>query len=196
MTGFAFLVPCLAIAVGTQAGERLISRGVSARRAILGGLLLGGVGVGILALGVSDSRSYLPLVPGLIVYGLGQGTAWTAMWVIGASEVSPQEQGVGSSMISSTMQVGLAIGLAVFVGVADSGNGALTGERLRLAMASGTRSAVWVAAAGALAGFFVALAFVPRRPAPSAQAVPEPESEPKPGPGAEDGSHHSEWVVC
>lgn len=172
LTGLAFLVPSLAIAVGTQLSERLISRGVSARLTILVGLLVGAAGIGILALGVSDSHAYAPLLPGLIVYGVGQGTAWTAMWVIGASDVVPQEQGIGSSMISSAMQVGLAIGLAVLVGISNSKIGGLTGEPLRVAMADGTRVAIWFAAAGAVVGFVVALIFVPRRQAASGDVEP------------------------
>jgi MFS family permease len=170
-TGFAFLVPCLAIAAGTQLGERLLARGWSPRLTIVAGLLVGAVGMGLLAAGVSDSRSYLPLLPGLIVYGLGQGVAWTAMWVIGAADVAPQEQGVGSGMISCTMQVGLAIGLAVFVGISNAGTGGRAGEAYRTALAHGTRNAVWWATAGAALCLVIAAVYTPR-PARANTAAP------------------------
>lgn len=160
-TGLAFLVPSVAIAAGTQIGERLATR-TNVRTTLLTGLIVGSAGTALLGLQLSADASYLGVTSGIIVSGLGQGTAWTGMWIAAASGVRPREQGVASGMASTTMQVGAAVGLAVLVAIANSGLDGLTGETLRGELADGLRSATYVAAAGILAAAVVALRLRPR----------------------------------
>lgn len=108
------------------------------------GFLTGGAGTILIAMAVQASGGYSALVPGLIVMGVGQGTAWTGMWIATASGVSPAEQGVASGMASTTQQVGYALGLAIFVAIANAGVHGLTGDALRVAMAGGIQTAAYV----------------------------------------------------
>ncbi|TIU09124.1 MAG: MFS transporter, partial [Mesorhizobium sp.] len=98
--GLAFLVPSVAIAVGTQFGERLATR-FSTRATLVGGMVIGATGTALMVSGASADSSYLSLVPGLIISGVGQGIVWTAMWIAAASGVSHDEQGVASGMAST-----------------------------------------------------------------------------------------------
>ncbi|KAA2265735.1 MFS transporter [Solihabitans fulvus] len=157
-TGLGFLVPSLVIAVGTQVGERMVGR-LDVRATLLTGLVLGAVGTAGLALGMSTDGSYLALLPGIVVFCLGQGVTWTGMWIAAASGVDHREQGVASGMASTTQQVGGAIGLAVLVALANSRLHGLTGEALRRELTGGVRTAVLVAAAGMVLGALVALTF-------------------------------------
>lgn len=172
-TGLAFLVPALAIAAGTQIGERLASR-YSARLTLLVGFLIGVVGTIALAAAISADGGYGSLIPGLIVgMGIGQGIAWTGMWIAAASGVAPAEQGVAGGMASTTQQTGYAVGLAVLVAIANAGVHGPAGRELRTAVADGLQTAVYVTAAGILLGALVALV-LPRKPtgtAPSASTV-------------------------
>ncbi|WP_020665980.1 MFS transporter [Amycolatopsis nigrescens] len=152
-TGLAFLVPSVAIALGTQLGERMTTR-LGARNTLLTGFGLGVLGTVALALGFAGGSGYLVTVPGLVVSGVGQGIAWTAMWIATATGVADREQGVASGMASTTLNLGNAIGLAVLIAIANSGT-SITG---------GSFTAVLLAAASMLAGALVSLA-LPRRPA-------------------------------
>jgi MFS family permease len=156
MTGVAFLTQAVAIAAGTQLGERMTSR-AGTRPSLITGFVVGGVGTAVLAVGVIADGSYWGLVPGLVVMGVGQGIAWTAMWIAAASGVAADEQGIASGMASTTQQTGYAVGLAIFVAIANAGTRGLTGDALRLAESDGIRLAFYLTGAAALIGAVVAM---------------------------------------
>ncbi|MES0030993.1 MFS transporter [Mesorhizobium sp. M0040] len=155
-TGLAFLVPSVAIATGTQAGERLATR-FSTRSTLVGGMIVGAVGTALMVSGATAESSYLALVPGLIVSGVGQGIVWTAMWIAAASGVAHDQQGVASGMASTTLNVGNAIGMAVLIAIANSQIGELSGNALKIAVADGIQVAFWLAAAGIVVSLLAAM---------------------------------------
>ncbi|GIO16697.1 MFS transporter [Cohnella xylanilytica] len=160
-TGLAFIVPSLAIAAGTQLGERLASR-VHTRATLLLGFGIGIVGTAIIPLGAYVGSSYLSIVPGIVVSGVGQGIVWTAMWIAASAGISQQEQGIASGMASTALNIGNAIGLALLIAAANSGVRGLSGEKLVEAIASGGRTAFYLAAAGLVLGMLATLA-LPRK---------------------------------
>jgi len=163
-TGLAFLVPSFAIVAGTQAGERLATR-VSTRATLVIGMVLGAVGTALLVSGTGVATSYLAIVPGLILSGIGQGVVWTGMWIAAASGVHHDEQGVASGMASTTLSVGNAIGLAILIAMANSRAAAVGGVVRPDAVAEGIRLAFWLASGGILVSLLVAVA-LPRRGRP------------------------------
>ncbi len=165
-TGLAFLVPSLAIAAGTQIGERLATR-ASVRATLLSGMIVGALGTAAMVAGAGLDSGYAIIVPGLIVSGIGRGMTWTAMWIAAASGVAHDEQGVASGMASTTLNIGNAIGLAILVGLANSDAQGLSGEAPRTSTAGGVRLAFWLAAAGILFGFLVALTLPKARTGPT-----------------------------
>ncbi|MFD0683841.1 MFS transporter [Actinomadura fibrosa] len=166
-TGFAFLVPSLAIAAGTQLGERMTMR-FGLRPTLLTGFAVGAAGTAAMALGFDAHAGYGTLVPGLVVSGVGQGIAWTAMWIAAAAGTAAQEQGVANGIASTALNLGNAIGLAVFTALAGIGTGGKTGEALRSATAHGESVVVLLTAAGMIAGLLIALT-LPRAAAPAAE---------------------------
>ncbi|RUU10017.1 MFS transporter, partial [Mesorhizobium sp. M7A.T.Ca.TU.009.01.3.2] len=156
-TGLAFLVPSIAIAAGTQFGERLATR-FSTRSTLVGGMIVGAAGTALMVLGASADSSYAAIVPGLIVSGVGQGIVWTAMWIAAASGVAHDEQGVASGMACTTLNIGNAIGMATLIAIANSHVGGLTGEALKTAIADGIQVAFWLAAAGIFVSLLAAFA--------------------------------------
>ena len=160
-TGLAFIVPSLAIATGTQLGERLASR-IHTRATLLLGFGIGIVGTAIIPLGAYVGSSYLSIVPGIVVSGVGQGIVWTAMWIAASAGISQQEQGIASGMASTALNIGNAIGLALLIAAANSGVRGLSGEKLIEAIASGGRTAFYLAAAGLVLGMLATLA-LPRK---------------------------------
>jgi MFS family permease len=144
-TGLGFLVPALAILAGTQLGERITAR-FGAGATLAGGFTVGIAGTAALVLGFG-AGTYLALVPGLVVAGVGQGVVWTSMFIVVSTGVAPVEQGVANGLATTTLNLGEAIGLAALVVVAD---------------AAGIRAAVAVSAAGMTAGIVLART-APRR---------------------------------
>jgi len=174
-TGLAFLVPSIAIASGTQLGERLATK-LGTRTTLLVGFAIGVVGTAVLAYGFSFDRGYAALVPGLIISGVGQGITWTAMWIAAAAGVAASQQGVASGMASTTLNIGNAIGLAVLIAIANAGTGGKQGDTLRATLADGGFTAVLIAAAGMVVGLLITLA-LPRRTVAAAE-VPAAVGEP------------------
>ncbi|MGV9386129.1 MFS transporter [Nonomuraea sp. NPDC003707] len=156
-TGLAFLIPSLAIAAGTQLGERLATR-IGTRATLLIGFAIGVVGTAVLALGFDAEAGYGLLVPGLIVSGLGQGIVWTAMWIAAATGTATHEQGVANGIASTALNIGNAIGLAVFTVIADIGTEGKTGQALRAATANGEFLVVLLTAAAMIIGLLITLA--------------------------------------
>ncbi|MGW0531815.1 MFS transporter [Streptomyces sp. NPDC003032] len=156
-TGLAFLVPSVAIAAGTQLGERMTTR-LGIRTTLTGGFAVGVVGTAILAFGFDSDATYAALLPGLVISGIGQGVVWTAMWIAAASGVAPQEQGIANGMASTALNIGNAIGLGVLIAIADAGTEGKAGAVLRAAVADGEFLVVLLAAAGMLLGLLAVLA--------------------------------------
>ncbi|MGN6535450.1 MAG: MFS transporter [Mesorhizobium sp.] len=156
-TGFAFLVPSVAIVIGTQLGERLVRR-LSMRATLVSGMVVGAAGTALMVPGAEIGNGYLAIVPGLIVSGIGQGIVWTGMWIAAATGVRHDEQGVASGMASTTLSVGNSIGLAVLIALANRHLGGLEGEALAGAMSEGIQLAFWLAAAGILVSLLAAFA--------------------------------------
>ncbi|NUU25763.1 MAG: MFS transporter [Streptomycetaceae bacterium] len=185
-TGFAFLVPALAIAAGTQIGERLVTR-VSMRAALLTGFVPAAAGTAVLAASITADGPYARIIPGLVVMGVGQGIVWTAMWIAASSGVDAQEQGIASGMASTTGQVGGAVGLAVFVAVANSAVDGQTGTGLKDAVVDGQQTTLYLMAAAMLIGVLAALTFR-RRGAETAESTADSDAEftAEPAAGAAD----------
>jgi EmrB/QacA subfamily drug resistance transporter len=166
-TGLGFLVPAIAIFIGTQLGERMAT-GSGLRTSLVIGQVLSVTGTVAFAAGISPEWGYLGLVPGMIVLGVGQGMVWTAMWIVSATGVDEHEQGVASGVASTSLQVGLAVGLAILVAVANGVAGPV-GEASTAGLIEGTRLAVYLAAAGTVLGLLVAIT-LPRRTLAQASA--------------------------
>ncbi|MFF8729297.1 MFS transporter [Streptomyces sp. NPDC015171] len=173
-TGLGFLIPSLAIATGTQLGERFASR-IGTRTTLIIGFVVGLIGTVALAFGFDADANYGLLVPGLIISGVGQGIVWTAMWIAAATGTAPQEQGVANGIASTALNIGNAIGLAVFTVIAEVGTEGKAGQALKAAKADGEFLVVMLTAAGMVAGLLVTLV-LRRQQAPA----------PAPAPGGEE----------
>ncbi|WP_181807650.1 MFS transporter [Streptomyces shenzhenensis] len=152
-TGLAFLVPAVVTALGTQAGERAVAA-VGVRRMLVGGLVAGAAGAAALGAALTADGPYGLLLPGIVLLGLGQGAAWTGMWIAAASGTAPEDQGVASGMASTSLQVGGAVGLALLVALAG-GSGQDPPDD---ALLTGIRAAVFAVAAGLGCGGLLVLA--------------------------------------
>ncbi|UWE08032.1 MFS transporter [Actinacidiphila bryophytorum] len=119
-SGLAFLPMIGGMIVGsTQIGTRLMLR-VRPRLLMAPGFLLAAVGMAILAQIKVDSSYPTVLLPGLILMGLGMGTAFMPAMSLATHGVRPEDAGVASAMVNTSQQVGGSIGTALLNTLATS----------------------------------------------------------------------------
>ncbi|SFY12142.1 MFS transporter [Streptomyces atratus] len=157
VTGLCFLLPAVVVAVGTQAGARAVAL-FGMRRLLVGGLGVGAVGALALVPAVAANGSYPALLPGIVLMSVGQGAAWTALWIAAASGVAPGDQGIASGIASTFLQVGGAVGLALLVAAASC----IGQESSVPALVDGIRTALLLTSGSLALGSLAAL--VIRRP--------------------------------
>jgi predicted MFS family arabinose efflux permease len=159
-TGVAFLLPTTVVVIGSAIAGRLATR-FGLRSTLVAALIVGAIGATALGLVISMNGSYSALIPGLIAISVGDGIAFTLMFIAAGTGVPDQEQGVATAIASTSTSVGAAVGLAVLVLIANAGTSGLTGEQLRTATAHGLGAAMFAIAAGIVAMTLVALKLSP-----------------------------------
>ena len=132
-SGFAFLPMVGGMIVGsTQIGARLMLR-VRPRLLMAPGFLIAAVGMSVLAQIKVDSSYAVVLLPGLILVGLGMGTAFMPAMSLATHGVRPEDAGVASAMVNTSQQVGGSIGTALLNTLAASATTAWAGDHIHSA---------------------------------------------------------------
>ncbi|MFE1885188.1 MFS transporter [Streptomyces diastatochromogenes] len=132
------------------------------------GMLINGVGMIALALAMTTDASFGQLLIGLVIWGVGGGVTFPAMFICAASGVDPSEAGIASALASASQQIGGAAGLAVLVAIANAGLDLSSDAKPAVsAVADGLRTATWVGGVAAVVGGL--LAFTLKKPGSAAQ---------------------------
>jgi EmrB/QacA subfamily drug resistance transporter len=110
-----------------------------------------------------DANYVTDLLPAFLLIGVGVGTSFPAIMTLAMSGATPQDSGLASGFVNTSMQVGGAIGLAVLATLSTERTAALGGDGDPSALASGYHLAYLIGAV--LAAIAVAIAvFVLRAP--------------------------------
>jgi EmrB/QacA subfamily drug resistance transporter len=155
--GAAFLpMTVLIILVAPIAGKS--SDRLGSRWLMTAGMTLVGSALLVFAQLQPDS-SYLALLPGMVLGGVGMATTMTPMTAAALSSVPVDKAGVGSGMLNTFRQVGGALGIAVMGAILASGsNSALAGGATKTeAFMNGLHHALYVAALIAFAAALTAM---------------------------------------
>ncbi|MDT0448788.1 MFS transporter [Streptomyces hesseae] len=173
-TGLAFL-PMIAMMItgSTQIGTRLMTR-VPARWLMGPGFLLAAAGMVLLTQIDLDTSYATVVLPGLMMMGLGMGTAFMPAMSLATHGVQPRDAGVASAMVNTSQQVGGAIGTALLNTIAASATtdyfkshmaGATNQKVLTFqSMVHGYSTAVWWAVGILSLSALVAVVFVNANP--------------------------------
>jgi EmrB/QacA subfamily drug resistance transporter len=111
--GLAFLPVTLVMGtLSLRYSERLVMR-FGARATLPPGMV--GIGLGLAWLArVPVHGSYLvDVLPGLVVLGVGIGVAFPSLMTLAMSGATPEDAGLASGLVNTTVQIGGALGLAV-----------------------------------------------------------------------------------
>jgi MFS family permease len=141
-TGAAFLLPTAVVVSGSTLAGQLVTR-CGLKLTLVGAPVIGALGALALGLGMSPNGSYGGLVPGLILISVGDGVVFTAMFIAAGIGVADREQGIASSVASTSTSIGAAVGLALLVLVANAGTDGLAGEPLRSPPRKGSAPLSW-----------------------------------------------------
>ncbi|GAA2715374.1 MULTISPECIES: MFS transporter [Streptomyces] len=172
-TGLSFL-PMIAMMItgSTQIGTRLMTR-VPARWLMGPGFLLAAAGMTLLTQIDLDTSYAAVILPGLMMMGLGMGTAFMPAMSLATHGVQPRDAGVASAMVNTSQQVGGAIGTALLNTIAASATtdyfkshmaGATNQKVLTFqSMVHGYATAVWWAVGILTLSALVAIGFVNAR---------------------------------
>jgi MFS family permease len=122
--GLLFAPVNLAVIAGSLLGPRVVAH-AGPRRTMAGGLVA--VGVGALALHAisTDAPAVVSLLGGFVVLGLGLGVASVASTARGTDALGDADQGLASALLSTSAQLGTALGLAVILPIAAARTEAL-----------------------------------------------------------------------
>jgi MFS family permease len=103
--------------VSLKLSERLFMR-FGARTTLIPGLTLIALSLAWLARAPVDGSYWTDFFPSMIVLGAGVGTAFPALMTLSMSGATPQDAGLASGLVNTTLQVGGALGLAVLATLA------------------------------------------------------------------------------
>jgi EmrB/QacA subfamily drug resistance transporter len=112
-TGFAFLPIPFAIGGTASFTQSHLLQRFSMRTIVSGGLIVAGGGAVLLAQAGADSNYAAWVLPGLIVMGIGLGSAAVVAMAIGQQGVEPRDAGTAGAMNNVSQQVGSALGVAL-----------------------------------------------------------------------------------
>jgi predicted MFS family arabinose efflux permease len=183
-TGVAYIGLTLTIVVFSTVAQWLVTR-VGVRPVLPVGLALTAVALVLYARLPVDGSYWVDLFPAFIISGLGLALAFVPMSIGALTGVRPSEAGIASGLITTSQQIGGAIGVALATTIAagatssfvetHAGATALSGS----ALTHGFQVAFYVLAALAAAGATVAALMLEPK-APAVEGVGAPAEAPAP----------------
>ncbi len=118
-TGVGYLTIAIAIIVAAGAAQALVAR-IGVRNVMAIGMVLAAGGL-IYFTRISPQGTYVgTLLPGFLLAGVGLGLSFVPVTIGAVSGVAPDEAGVASGLITTTQQIGGALGVAVLSTIAVS----------------------------------------------------------------------------
>jgi EmrB/QacA subfamily drug resistance transporter len=178
--GFAFLPTTIVMgALSLGFSEKLIMR-FGPRTTLIPGVCLVVVALLLFARTPVDGNYLTDLLPPFLLIGIGVGTSFPAIMTLAMSGATPEDAGLASGLVNTSMQVGGSIGLAVLATLSSERTSALLadGEGQLAALNSGYHVAYLIGAGLAAAAVAIAV-FVLRDPQPHEMPAPQ-ESQPEP----------------
>jgi predicted MFS family arabinose efflux permease len=160
-TGVGYLAIAGSIIVAAGAAQALVAK-LGVRLVMTMGMALAAGGLVYFAQ-ISPDGSYVgTLLPGFVLAGVGLGLSFVPVTIGAMSGVAPREAGVASGLITTTQQIGGALGVAVLSTIAVSSTARFIGAHghapveLTNALNHGFSIAFWFGAVFAAVGCVVA----------------------------------------
>jgi EmrB/QacA subfamily drug resistance transporter len=138
------------------------------RAALVPALILTAAGLLLFARTPVDGSFVIDVLPATVLIGLGAGLSTPALMTLAMSGVKPEDSGLASGLVNTTVQVGGAIGLAVLATLASERTGDATSAA---AVNSGYHLAYLIGAAAL--GVAIAIVLIVLKPAKTGEQAPD-----------------------
>ncbi len=171
--GLAFLPGNLVMAVfSVGLSARLVMR-FGIRPPLVAGLIVGACGLALFARAPVGGDFVVDVLPGMILLGLGAGTAFNPVLLAAMSDVEPADAGLASGLVNTAFMMGGALGLALLASLAAGRTGDLlaSGAAQPAALAGGYHVAFLAGAVCAALAAIIAGAML-RGPATAGGGAP------------------------
>jgi EmrB/QacA subfamily drug resistance transporter len=175
--GAAYLPVTAGLGFAATMSPRLFAR-VGTRPVIVGGALLSAAGIYGLSRIPLHGTYPSDILPGLLVMSLGLGAIFVGATVAANAGVPGEQAGLAAGLLNTALQLGIALGLAVFSALAtDRTKHLLTVHASRPdALVGGYTRALAVASGFLMAAALIALRTVNSRGEPAPEAAPALEA--------------------
>lgn len=173
--GSAYLPVTAGIVLAAGVSSQLMPR-VGTRPIIVGGSLIAAGGMYYLSQIPVDGSYLTDLLPGLLVMSVGLGAVFVTVTTAANAGVPADKAGLAAGLLNTSLQLGSALGLAVFSALATARTNHVLAEHAAPAQAltAGLQRALLAGSLSVLTAAFIAL----RAPNIRTQtAQPEPEAE-------------------
>jgi len=173
--GLAFLPATVVMGIMSVGFSGRLTVRFGAKTVLIPSLALIAIGLLLLARTPVDGSYVRDLLPVMVVLGLGAGLSFASVMTLAMSGATPQDAGLASGLVNTSVQVGGAIGLAVLATLAAERTDALTaaGHATDAALNGSYHLAYVIGALLIGVGLLVA-AFVVRAPKDAPVAEGEP----------------------
>jgi EmrB/QacA subfamily drug resistance transporter len=181
--GLAFLPSTIVMgALSLKYAEKLITR-FGARTTLVPGLVLIAVGLLLFTQAPVDGNYLTDVLPVMLLLGTGIAVSFPALMTLAMSGATPQDAGLASGLVNTTVQVGGALGLAVLATLAATETRTLrgAGESAKEALNGGYHLAYLIGAGLVLVAVLVAVSVLQGEEQAS-EAAHEHEPHPAPRP--------------
>jgi EmrB/QacA subfamily drug resistance transporter len=118
--GVSFLPFVVLFIAGAQLAQRLLIRRLGPKIVIPSAMLIGAAGLAWLSR-IGLHSSYVSVVPGMMILGLGAGTFVAPSVSLGVAGVDPADVGVASALVAACYQLGASIGAPLLNTLAANG---------------------------------------------------------------------------
>jgi MFS family permease len=167
-TGVAYLAVSATAIVWSAVAAKLVTR-VGVKPVLVAGMTFLVAGLAYFTQ-VSVGGSYLgDLLPGFLLIAIGMGFSFVPISIAALAGVEPSEAGLASGLITTSQQIGGALGIAALSAIATS---TTAGRAVPSALTDGFQAAFAAGAIVAVAGVVVALGIVRRRDLARPAAAP------------------------
>ena len=131
--GLAFLPSTIVMGAMSLRYSGPLAARFGMRRTVLASIGFIGAGMLLFARTPVDGSYFADVLPAMVLVGLGAGLGFPGLMTFAMSGVSPQDAGMASGLVNTSVQVGGAIGLAVLATLASERTGSLaaSGHRPR-----------------------------------------------------------------
>jgi EmrB/QacA subfamily drug resistance transporter len=157
-TGFAFLPVSLGIGVLSLGFSARLNLRFGPKATLVAGLLLLVAALAWLTRAPVAAAYASDLLPSMVLLGVGAGLCFPALMTLAMSGATPEDSGLASGLVNTTVQVGGALGLAVLATLSSTRTAQLLagGASHPSALTGGFHLAWTISAAIAVAGLAIA----------------------------------------